>query len=380
MKGDQPTNDPSADGIYQLQIRNALRGLLFITCVAAMYYAREFLLPVILAIFIALTLRPVVKYLDRRGLPAAVTAIIFVVVILLTGLIAVYFLSGPISYWIDQAPQLSRAFSDKFSGLKAPLSTISNLSEKLTSIAEPTSSNSAQEVIVHTPAVSTLFAIITGYPMQILITLSATLVIAVFVMASGDLFYEKLVRILPTLSARKRALHIAYDIENAVSAYVFTITAINASFGILIAGVYYFLGMPMPLLWGFLAFALNFLPYVGAVSGVTLSGFMAIVTFDQVGYALLAPLSYVILSLMESEIVRPQILARSLQMNAVAILLSLAFFTWLWGIAGSAMAIPLLVSLKVFCDNSEQLAGLGEFISTREAAKETAVSPDIPAT
>ena len=378
MKTNLSTEKASADDLYQLQIRNTLRGLLFIACIAAMYFARDFLLPVVLAVFVALTLRPIVRYLDRHGFPAAFTAIVFVVVILTSSFSIVYFLSGPISSWFDQAPQLSRTFSEKFSGLRAPIATISDLSQKLTSAAEPASAIPAQEVVVHTTAFPALFSMITGYPMQILITLAATLVIAVFIMASGNLFYEKMVRILPHLTARKRALRIAHDIENAVSAYVLTITVINAAFGILIAVVYYFLGMPLPYLWGFLAFAFNFFPYVGAVSGVALSAFMAIVTFDQLGYALLVPLSYIVFSLSDSEIIRPQILGRSLQMNAVAILLSLAFFTWIWGVAGAAIAIPLLVSLKVFCDNFQQLSGLGEFIAAREIEKSVDVSEASP--
>ena len=376
MTSNLPPVEDSAEHVYQLQIRNTLRGILFIAIVAAMYFARDFMLPVVLAFFVALTLRPIIRYLDRRGVPAAFTAFVFVIVILASSFAMVYMLSGPISSWFDQAPQLSRTFSEKFSGLRSPIDTISNLSQKLNSATEPANGSPAQEVVIHTPALPAIFALVTGYPMQILITLSATLVIAVFLMASGNLFYEKMVRILPHLTARKRALRIVYDIESAVSAYVLTITALNAGFGILICVVYYFLGMPLPYLWGFLAFAFNFFPYVGAVSGVALSAFMAIVTFDQLSYALLVPLSYIVLSLSDSEVVRPQILGRSLQMNAVAILLSLAFFTWLWGIAGAAIAIPLLVSLRVFCDNFEQLSGLGEFIAGREVEKEPAVAPE----
>ena len=381
MTSQLPTEEPSAEDLFrqhQLQIRNTLRGLLFIATITAMYFARDFLLPVVLAVFVALTLRPAIRYLDRHGIPAAFTAIVFVMVILLSSVTVFYLLSGPITSWLDQAPQLSRTFSEKFSGLRSPIDMIGNLSQKLNSVTEPANGNPTQEVVIHTAALPAMFAIITGYPLQILITLSATLVIAVFLMASGNLFYEKLVRILPHLTARKRALRIVYDIENAVSTYVLTISALNAGFGIVICVVYYFLGMPLPYLWGFLAFAFNFFPYVGAVSGVALSAFMAIISFDQLGYALLIPLSYIVLSLSDSEVIRPQILGRSLQMNAVAILLSLAFFTWLWGIAGAAIAIPLLISLKVFCDNFEELSGLGEFIAAREVEKEPAAAPERP--
>lgn len=376
MKSDLPADAASADHVYQLQIRNTLRGLLFIAIIAAMYFARDFMLPVVLAVFVAITLRPAIRYLDRRGIAPALSAVVFVIVILLSSIAIVYLLSGPIMSWFDQAPQLSRTFAQKFSGLRAPIDTISNITQKLTTATDSANGNPTQEVTIHTAALPAMIAVVTGYPMQILITLAATLVIAIFIMASGNLFYEKLVRILPHLTARKRALHIVYDIENAVSSYVLTISAINATFGVLICVVYYFLGMPLPYLWGFLAFAFNFFPYVGALSGIALSAFMAIITFDQLGYALLVPLSYTVLSLSDSEIVRPQILGRSFQMNAVAILLSLAFFTWLWGIAGAAIAIPLLVCLKVFCDHFEQLSGLGEFIAAREVEKEPVGTPE----
>ena len=92
-------------------------------------------------------------------------------------------------------------------------------------------------------------------------------------MASGDLFYEKLVRVLPTLTDRKRALHIVYDIETEVSTYVLTLTAINAGLGIAVAVTFHALGMPAPYLWGLLTFFLNFIPYVGAVTGVRIVGF-----------------------------------------------------------------------------------------------------------
>ena len=85
MKNNLPTERSSTDGLHQLQIRNALRGLLFIACIAAMYFARDFMLPVVLAIFVALTLRPAIRYLSRHGLPAPFTAFVFVIVILMSG-------------------------------------------------------------------------------------------------------------------------------------------------------------------------------------------------------------------------------------------------------------------------------------------------------
>ena len=197
----------------------------------------------------------------------------------------------------------------------------------------------------------------------------ATLVFAVFLMASGDLFYEKLVRVLPTLTDRKQAIRIVYELETEVSTYLLTLTAINAILGLAVALAFHALGMPSPYLWGLLTFFFNFIPYVGALTGVALSGFLAIVTFDSLGYALLIPAAFTALSLIESEIASPLVLSRRLQMNSVAILLSLAFWAWLWGIPGAAIAVPVLVTIKVFCNHIDGLAGLGEFLSERQAGK-----------
>ncbi|MGB9142477.1 MAG: AI-2E family transporter [Aestuariivirga sp.] len=356
------------DTFYAKRSPTALVGLFIIATIAALYFARDFLLPVVLATFIALTLRPTVRFLEKHRIPPGLSAAFLAVILVSGGLLAGYFISLQVSAWIDQAPQLTQVFVEKFSGLRASMDAVSNLTDRLQEASQVKGGAAVQEVVVRQSALPALLALITGYPIQSIITLLATLVIAVFLMASGDLFYEKLVRVLPTLTDRKRALRIVYDIETEVSSYVLTLAAIHAGLGIAVAVAFQALGMPAPYLWGLLTFLLNFIPYVGAMTAVALSGFMAIVTFDSLGYALLVPLALTALSLVESEIVSPLILSRRLQMNAVAILLSLAFWAWLWGIPGAALAVPVLVVIKVFCDNMDGLSGLGEFLSARHAA------------
>lgn len=351
------------------QIRVALQSLLFLAIIGSMYWARDFLLPVTLAFFIALTLRPAVRYLQKWHVPPWLAATLFVSAIVATVFLFGYILQAPISSWIDQAPQLQQKFAHKFSDLADIFKRFSNLTDQIQGAAAPDSGTPVQEVVVKQHSFPSLLVSLTGYPIQFGVTLAATLVIAVFLLASGDLFYEKLVHTLPTLTARKKALHIVYDIETEVSTYVLTLCAVNASLAALVAVTFQFLGMPAPYLWGLLIFAVNFVPYIGTIAGVVAAGFMAVVTFDSVGYALLVPLSYTAWSLLESEIMRPLVMGRRFQMNAVAILLSIAFWSWLWGIAGAAMAVPALITVKIFCDHIEGLAGLGEFLSSRRPAE-----------
>ena len=362
--------DPSSEEPnYVKQSRTALRGLFFIAIVAAMYVARDFLLPVVLASFIALTFRPAVRFLASHYIPPWLSATLLVIVLIGGGLFAGYMLSWQVSAWIDQAPQMAEAFAEKFGALRSWLDVVTNLTDKIQDATAVPGTIPAQEVIVREPVLPGWLVVMTWYPLQVTITLVATLVIAVFLMSSGDLFYEKLVRVLPTLTDRKQALRIVYELETEVSTYVLTLTAINAGLGLAVALVFHALGMPSPYLWGLLTFFFNFIPYVGALTGIALSGFLAIVTFDSLGYALLVPAAFTALSLIESEIVSPLVLSRRLQMNSVAILLSLAFWAWLWGIPGAAIAVPVLVTIKVVCNHIEGLSGLGEFLSERQAAK-----------
>ncbi len=352
------------------QSRAALQGLFFISIIVALYFARDFLLPVVLALFIALTLRPAIRFLEKYWVPPWLAASAFISILIAAGAVAVYLLSSPLSSWIDQAPQLQQKFFSKFAGLADVLKKFSSLTDQIENASTPVQGSPVQEVVIREHSFPSILVSLTGYPIQFAVTLAATLVIVLFLLSSGDLFYQKLVRILPNLTARKQALHIVHDIESEVSTYVLTLSCMNAGLGIVIAFTFHALGMPLPYLWGILIFIFNFVPYVGTLAGITLAGFMAIVSFDSVGYAMLVPLSYAAWSLLESEIIRPQILGRRFEMNAVAILLFLAFWTWLWGIAGASIAVPALVTLKIFCNHMESLSGLGEFLSSRQTEKQ----------
>ena len=351
--------------------RTALNGIFIIAAIAAAHFARDFLLPVVLAAFIALTFRPLIRFLAKRGIAPALATTFIAAALIASGVLAVYFLSAPLAQWISEAPAIARTFAEKLRGLRSSLAAVSDLADKVQEASAPGPGPGAaiQEVTLRQSSLPAIILMATGYPVQLAVLLGATSVIAVFLMASGDLFYEKLIHILPRMTDKKRALRIVYDVEHEVSVYLLSFTAINAGLGLAVAVSFHALGMPSPYLWGVLAFFLNFIPYAGALVGVALSGFMAVVVFDTLSFALLAPLAYGLCALVESEIVTPQALERRLQMNSVAILLAVAFWTWLWGIGGAIIAVPLLVAFKVFCDRMEGFNRIGEFLSARKPAK-----------
>jgi predicted PurR-regulated permease PerM len=194
-------------------------------------------------------------------------------------------------------------------------------------------------------------------------TLGATLLFVVFLLSSGDLFLQKLVRILPTLSDKKRSLRVVHDVEAEVSRYLFTITLINFGFGAAVGISMAIIGLPNAVLWGVGAALLNYVPYLGALVGIALAALVGLITFPTLTMAALPPLAYFVCNSIEGTVVTPLVVGRRLELNPVAILVALAFGGWMWGIVGALIGVPLLVVVKVFCDHFDSLTNFGEFLS-----------------
>lgn len=353
-----------------LHIRRLLTGLLLIAALAAVYFARDFLLPAVFAFFIAVTLRPLVRYLSRRGVPAwATTAVIVMVAGVLTA-IAVFAFAGALMQWIEDAPRLQREFLGKIASLRSSFANLISIGETIQDAATPDADVNVQEVVVRESMLPTIFTLIAGYPVNVIFVASGAIVIAVFLMASGDLFYEKLIRILPSFQDKKAALRIVFDVEREVSTYLISITLINAGLAAAVGLAFWAIGLPTPHLWALFAFILNYIPYLGPITGLVLSAAIGFVVFDGISQALLAPLVYGALIGLETQIVTPALLSRRMQINAVMILLALAFWAWAWGIPGIVVAVPILVTFRVLCSHIDALSSIGEFLSQRQAVED----------
>jgi len=343
-------------------------GILFVALIYLFSFARDFLVPVTLAILIAITFRPLVRWLALRGVPSWATATAIAAAIMLGGASAGYLISGPVTEWIDNAPEIRRTISEKVRGISETFEGIAKAAEDVKSAATSASEKPVTEVVVKEPGFPA-YLWYAAYPASYVATFVGAVILSLFFMASGDLLYEKLINVMPTLTDKKNALRVAQDVEKEVSAYLLLHSAINAGVGIAIAIAFYFIGMPMAYLWAFLAFALNFIPYVGPVAGAVVSAVVGLVVFDSLSYALLAPALYTAVVTIENQVFSPLILGKRLQLNLVVILLSVAFWGWIWGIAGIVLAVPLLVTLKVFSSHFESLAGVGEFLSEANDSK-----------
>ena len=189
-----------------------------------------------------------------------------------------------------------------------------------------------------------------------------TLVLLYFLLASGDLFLQKLTKMLPEFRDKKKAVAIARETETSISTYLSTVALINVIEGCVVSLVMWALGMPNPVLWGVLVLFLEFVPYLGALVMVGVLTLAALSTFESVGRIIAVPLSYLAINLLQAYVLTPLLLGRRLTLNPVAILMGLILWWEIWGVAGAFIAVPLLATLKILCDHIETLAPVGEFL------------------
>jgi len=355
------TKDAVAPVVVHLS--GPVRAALFTIAAAAVlfgiYFGQGLFMPIAIALVLSLTLSPIVRAARNRGIPAALTAGFLVFGLAVVFVVGSLTLTQPIMGWIDDAPRLGDQLRDRLQSIRAPVEAVTEAGQQVQELAEP-QDPTVQEVVVRQPGLLNRAANhAAGAGATILVTFGLTL----YMLAYSSLFYEKVVRALPRLSDKKRALRIAYDVERIVSRYLLTITVINVALGVLVGSAMWLVGMPNPVLWGVVAALLNFLPYIGSAVGVLISAAVALITFDQMGQAVIVPLVYLGITLLEGNFITPLILGRRLELNPVVILLSVALWGFVWGVVGILIAVPLLVILKVFCDHVEDLNGLGEFLS-----------------
>ena len=337
----------------------ALTGLFILSLFYTLYLGRAFFLPIILAILLSLLLTPVVRLLKKLRIPEALGAAL--VVFGLLGLLGwgVYELATPAYEWVQQAPRSLRKVESKLREFKKPMQQMSRASEQVEKITKVGGGQETAKVAVTT---ETLGEKVFSRATDFIANGAIMFILLYFLLAAGDMFLRKLIKVMPSLSDKKRAVEIARQIETEISAYLSTITFINVILGLAVWGIMSLIGLPNALLWGVLATVTNYIPYLGALIMIGVLAMVGFITFDDLGQALMAPGAFIGLNLLESYFLTPMILGRRLTLNPVVIFLGLTFWGWLWGITGALLAVPIMVVLKIFCDHSETLAPIGEFL------------------
>ena len=189
-----------------------------------------------------------------------------------------------------------------------------------------------------------------------------TILFLLFLLVSGDTFLRRLVEILPSFSNKRQAVDIFQQVESDISAYLVTITLMNAAVGIGTAMVMWLTGIGDPILWGAVAFLLNFVPILGPILGVVIFVLAGLLTIDTLWQAFLPAALYLGVHLIEGQMITPMLLARRFTLNPVLVIISLVFWFWMWGAPGAILSVPMLAITKIICDRVRPLAAFGHFL------------------
>src|ERR1035437_3816796 len=183
-----------------------------------------------------------------------------------------------------------------------------------------------------------------------------------FLLVSGDIFLHRLVEILPRFRSKRQVVDIAQQIESDISAYLVTITIMNAAVGVTTGLAMWLTGVGDPILWGTATFLLNYVPIVGPALGVLIFLLAGQLTHDTLWQALLPAGLYLGFHLIEGESVTPMLLARRFTLDPVLVIISLVFWFWMWGVPGAILAVPMLAITKIICDRIHSLVAFGHFL------------------
>ncbi|HET7622965.1 MAG TPA: AI-2E family transporter [Gemmatimonadaceae bacterium] len=337
--------------------------LVVLAILYTLYFARAFILPIVFAVLLNFLLSPVVRAFARVHIKQPIGALLVIVALL--GIIAagIYGLAAPVQSWMAKAPTTLAAASSKLRHLREPIQQVKRTAEQVESATDMDQTPDAREVVVRGPSlVSRVF----GTTEALLAGMLEVVVLLYFLLAGGDLFLQKLIKVLPRFRDKKRAVEIARETEASISTYLFTIAIVNIAEGAVVAGALYLLHMPNAILWGVLTIFLEFIPYIGAAAMVAILALAGLTTFDSVGHAMLIPATYLLINIVQANVVSPLLLGHRLTLNPVAIFVGLALWFFLWGIPGAFLAVPLLAAFKIFCDHIEPLAAVGEFLGRRD--------------
>jgi len=332
-----------------------LGGLFLLACLVIMNIAQEVILPVVIAVVLKLLLQPLVRLLERIRVPKALGALIAVVALLGVFALLGAVLSGPASEMVRNFPTLMSKAQERFGALLGLMEQAKPL------LARVGLENTNPMDLIHiNPGgmAGSVASGASGFASHML----EILLILFYMLVFGETFMRRLVEVLPRFREKKQAVEISDAVERDISAYLLTITVINAMLGTLAGMAMWLFGVPNALVWGVLAFVFNYVPIIGPIAGVCLFALVGLATLGTSWLALGPAALYLALHFAEGEAITPLVLAKRFTLNPIAVMIGLIFWFWMWGVQGAILSVPLLAIVKIVSDRVRPLRALGHLL------------------
>ena len=321
----------------------ALVALLVICVVAVLYAAKAFFLPVVMAFVVGTMLSPAAGFLERHHIPRSVSAVLIVTAVGAAGAFIVGLISSPLMEWSNRLPELGSLLKDKMRAFDRPLALWQQLQTMLGGGSDGLSSLHMPKFDWVQPAIEFLSPTFSEF-------LLFFAILVLFIASWRDL-RRALIMTFADHATRLRTLRILNEIEGHLAGYLITVTMINLGVGAATGIICAVTGMPNPAGLGALAATLNYFPIIGPVAMFAILTVVGVIAFSTIGAGLIAPLAFVGIIFLEGHFITPTIIGRRLELNALAVFLALAFWTWLWGPMGGFLSSPLLIVALVLKDH-----------------------------
>jgi predicted PurR-regulated permease PerM len=326
---------------------------------AVLYFAQDVLIPVAMALFLALLLTPAVDRLQRWGVRRGIAVLIVMFVVLASTAAALNAVWSPATEWLARAPQTLRQIDPRLRPLREMFEKVDAVAERAGQLAQGSSAVTGKPAIV-TPVAgrSTAISLTTS-----LIEALTVIPLTLFFLLGGPPLLARMGASLSGNEASVRTLRLTEAIRYEVGRYFATVTLINVGLGVCTALAMYALGMPNAILWGVLVALFNFVPYLGPIAAFFILAVAALVTFQDLGQALAVPGVFICLHLIEGQIVQPLTVGRRFEVNALVVLLAVWFGYGFWGIPGMLLAMPVVVAIKVAAQYQPEWRTVRDFLA-----------------
>lgn len=308
-------------------------------------YGSVVFLPLVTAVLLSILLSPLADSLARFGLPNALASLGALLAFLAILLLSLALILQPALELFDEIPEIAGRVGERFESLRDEFAWLAMANEEMAKLMGDTG---AREVVLATPSLLEEIAYSTP---SVIIELLIMFLLAFFMIEGRVRMRRHLLFDRASFGSSVKAARAIREVQDKVAAYVITVAIINSGVGVIVALGAWALGLDAPIMWGGLAAILNFIPYIGPMAMVALLGLFGLGTADTVWLGIIPALAYLGLQTLEGNVVTPSILGARFTMSPVMILIALSYFTWIWGIPGALLSVPILLSLTALFDH-----------------------------
>jgi len=350
-----------------------------VALIFVLQWTQTVLIPIVIGVLVAYALEPLVSGMEKLKVPRTLGAAIALVLLVATLGLGIYSLSGQALAVVRQVPQAAQKIRERVGRHNANTGALGEVQKAATEIqrtaevasqgSEPaaaaTGKSAPTKVEIVEPAFDAKSYLYWG-GMNLLGAagqFAVILFLVYFFLVTGDLYKRKFVKIAgPALWQKKLTVQILDEINAQISSFIRVQVFTSLVVAVATSVALWYLGLQQYVIWGLLAGIFNSIPYLGPV---LVSGGLAIVAFMQFDDVertiLVCGVAFIITSL-EGFLLTPALMSRAARMNPVAIFVGLLFWSWIWGVWGAVLAVPMLMMIKAICDHLEDLQPLGELL------------------